>query len=155
MRSRLGFFKRGLMIAVFQLAAKTPLLIDVLIKWVIGLMMHGISFFNRVGGITSSSQHFGTCHSIVPFSSPILFSSIFVPRIDQAHQKMSGRAGLGVISCCVGGPEHVWCLGLGVGTFVLHQAVGTASDALCPNLLCIFTNGAVWSPSAFLLCHCS
>ena len=47
------------MIAVFQLAAKTPLLIDVLIKWVIGFMMHGISFFSKVGGITSSSQLFG------------------------------------------------------------------------------------------------
>ena len=53
------------MIAVFQLAAKTPLLIDVLIKWVIGLMMHGISFFNRVGGITSSSQHFGHMDAII------------------------------------------------------------------------------------------
>ena len=53
------------MIAVFQLAAKTPLLIDVLIKWVIGLMMHGISFFNRVGGITSSSQHFGRMDAII------------------------------------------------------------------------------------------
>ena len=76
-----------------------------------------------------------TCHSIVPFSSPILFSSIFVLCIDQVHQKISGSAGLGVIysSCHVGGPELAWCLGLGEGTFVLHQAVGIASDTLCPN----------------------
>ena len=76
-----------------------------------------------------------TCHSIVPFSSPILFSSIFVLCINQVHQKISGSADLGVIysSCCVGGPELAWCLGLGEGTFVLHQAVGIASDALHPN----------------------
>ena len=76
-----------------------------------------------------------TCHSIVPFSSPILFSSVFVLYINQVHQKISGSAGLGVIysSCCVRGPELVWCFGLGEGTFVVHQAVGVASDALHPN----------------------
>ena len=71
-----------------------------------------------------------TCHSIVPFSSPILFSSVFVLHIDQ---KISGSAGLGVISCCDGGPELSWCIGLGEDTFVLHQAIGIASDALHPN----------------------
>ena len=76
-----------------------------------------------------------TCHLIVPFSSPILFSSIFVLHINQVHQRIFGSAGFGVIysSCCVGGPGPAWCLGHGEGTSVVHQAVGVASDALHPN----------------------
>ena len=54
--------------------------------------------------------------------------------INQNHQRVFGSAGLGVIysSCCV--REPAWCLGLGKGTFVVHQAIGVVSDAFCPNL---------------------
>ena len=86
-----------------------------------------------------------TCHSIVPSSFPILFLRVFVLCIDQVHQRIFGSAKFGVIysSCCVGGPGPAWCLGLGEGTSVVHQAVGVASDALHPILLYIFTNGAI------------
>ena len=76
-------------------------------------------------------------HSVIPFSSPTLFSSISVLHISLAHWRMFGCAGFVV-------PDSFWCtdgfvaglalhLGLGKGISAMHQMVEVASDVLCPN----------------------
>ena len=87
-------------------------------------------------------------HSVVPFSSPTLFSNISVLHIGLAHQRMFGCAG-----CVV--PDSFWCaggfvpglalyLGLGKGISAVHlfkhfcQIVEVPSDVLHPNHLLHF-----------------
>ena len=98
-------------------------------------------------------------HSVVPFSSLTLFSSIFVLHISLAHQRMFGCVGFVV-------PVSFWCAegfvpglalycDLGKGISAMHQMNEVASDVLHPNPHLHFCKWDNLAPSTSLwLCYC-
>ena len=56
------------MMAVFHLSPKTPFSNDSLISLVIGVITNGSIYFNLIGGITLSLQHFDGILLIILFT---------------------------------------------------------------------------------------
>ena len=104
----------------------------------------------------SSQVH--NCHLIVPFSSPMLFLSVSVLHIGQAHQRMFVCAGFVV-------PDSFWWTGvlylglpcvLALGRVLLLyiRLLKLLLMFPVPILFSIFTDGEIWSPSTSLwLCY--